>query len=161
MPDVPAELEMLRSELETARVVTDCAYNKMHALQEQHSELSTALADAEREVSAADDEELRQRDLYRAALRAHGFAETANGPRPAAPAPGRHELGAKTTFDARGLPIWSARPETGSGDAAGVAMGTGGQMEIQCCGVWIDYPTPGHDEQCSVCRSTFTVGTPA
>lgn len=30
-------------------------------------------------------------------------------------------------------------------------------LQIQCCGVWTDYPEPGHDTECPVCHSTFTV----
>jgi len=31
------------------------------------------------------------------------------------------------------------------------------QPQIQCCGIWTDYPEPGRDTQCPVCKSTFTV----
>ena len=43
---------------------------------------------------------------------------------------------------------WKSRQESGySADRA----------QLQCCGVWTDYPTPGHDTKCPACHSVFTV----
>lgn len=32
-----------------------------------------------------------------------------------------------------------------------------GQRQIQCCGVWTDYPSPHMTTQCPVCGTVFTV----
>lgn len=32
-----------------------------------------------------------------------------------------------------------------------------GRTEILCCGVWLPYPTPGHESFCPLCRSVFFV----
>lgn len=29
--------------------------------------------------------------------------------------------------------------------------------QIQCCGVWTDYPVPGRTTECPVCQTVFTV----
>jgi hypothetical protein len=34
-----------------------------------------------------------------------------------------------------------------------------GQQQIQCCGVWTDYPVPDCTTQCPVCGTVFTVKT--
>ena len=34
-----------------------------------------------------------------------------------------------------------------------------GRPQIQCCGVWTDYPVPGCTTQCPVCGTVFAVKT--
>jgi hypothetical protein len=30
--------------------------------------------------------------------------------------------------------------------------------QIECCGIWVDYPTPGSNTQCPACHSVFSTG---
>lgn len=38
-----------------------------------------------------------------------------------------------------------------------MALANGNVLELECCGVWTEYPTPGRDTECPECKTTFHV----
>lgn len=79
---VPDEITMLRSQLDAAIAATDAAETARDAAADAYHQAGERLAERENSLrQAVADEDAAYAD-YKAALHAHGFAQTATGPKP-------------------------------------------------------------------------------
>jgi len=79
---MPEEIETTRDAYEAAMLALVCAQDARDAANEEFTEASARLGNAEDELERVGAAEQRAHENYLNALRAHGYVRTAEGPKP-------------------------------------------------------------------------------